>query len=37
LAAAGENGIYVNPQTLQPGQIKTIVDRLKQIIYQDPE
>jgi uncharacterized pyridoxal phosphate-dependent enzyme len=32
LAPAGENGIYVNPQTLQDGQEKIIVGRLKEII-----
>ena len=37
LAAAGENGIYVNPQTLEPGQVEIIVDRLKQIMHQYPE
>lgn len=32
LAAAGTNGVYVNPQTLQPGQERIICARLKCII-----
>lgn len=31
LAAAGESGVFVNPQTLKPGQEKTIVSRIRQI------
>jgi L-seryl-tRNA(Ser) seleniumtransferase len=34
LAAAGESGVYVNPQTLKPGQVETIVARIKQILYE---
>jgi uncharacterized pyridoxal phosphate-dependent enzyme len=32
LAPAGTNGVYLNPQTLSPGQEKIIVERLKQIL-----
>jgi len=32
LAGAGANGVFVNPQTLDPGQEKIIVDRIKEII-----
>jgi uncharacterized pyridoxal phosphate-dependent enzyme len=32
LAPAGANGIYINPQTLQPGQEKLIVGRIKEIL-----
>ncbi len=32
LGGAGSNGINVNPQTLEPGQEKIIVDRIKEII-----
>jgi D-glucosaminate-6-phosphate ammonia-lyase len=32
LASAGTNGIYVNPQTLQPGQEKIIIERILEII-----
>jgi uncharacterized pyridoxal phosphate-dependent enzyme len=32
LAGAGASGIFVNPQTLEPGQERTIVDRIKEII-----
>ncbi len=32
LAPAGESGIYVNPQTLKPGQEQTIVACLQQIL-----
>ena len=32
LAPAGANGIYVNPQTLQPGQEKMIVERISEIL-----
>ena len=32
LAAAGASGVSINPQTLEPGQEKIIVDRLKQIV-----
>jgi uncharacterized pyridoxal phosphate-dependent enzyme len=32
LAGAGKNGINVNPQTLEPGQEKIIVDRIKEIV-----
>jgi uncharacterized pyridoxal phosphate-dependent enzyme len=36
LAPAGANGVYLNPQTLQPGQVETIVARIKQIICAHP-
>jgi len=32
LGPAGPNGIYVNPQTLQPGEVSIVVERLKEII-----
>ena len=32
LAGAGNNGVNVNPQTLEPGQEKIIADRIKEII-----
>ena len=32
LAAAGTSGVFVNPQTLQPGEERIICDRLHQII-----
>ncbi len=32
LAPAGANSIYINPQTLQPGQEKTIVARMLEIL-----
>lgn len=32
LAAAGPSGVFVNPQTLRPGQERIIVDRIRQII-----
>jgi L-seryl-tRNA(Ser) seleniumtransferase len=32
LAPAGENGLFINPQTLQPGEEKTIVERIKEIL-----
>ncbi len=32
LAPAGTNGIFINPQTLQPGQVNMIIDRLKAIL-----
>ncbi len=32
LAEAGERGVFVNPQTLVPGQEQIIVDRIKQVI-----
>jgi len=35
LAGAGANGVFVNPQTLEPGQEKIIVDRIKEIILVD--
>jgi len=31
LAEAGESGVFVNPQTLKPGQEKTIINRIRQI------
>jgi L-seryl-tRNA(Ser) seleniumtransferase len=35
LAPAGERGLYVNPQTLRPGEERVIVGRVKQIVYGD--
>jgi uncharacterized pyridoxal phosphate-dependent enzyme len=35
LAGARANGVFVNPQTLEPGQAKIIVDRIKEIILVD--
>jgi L-seryl-tRNA(Ser) seleniumtransferase len=32
LAASGECGIYINPQTLQAGEAQIIVDRLKEVL-----
>lgn len=32
LAASGSNGIFFNPQTLEPGQEKIIVSRIKEIL-----
>ena len=32
LAEVGKRGIFVNPQTLQPGQVAIIIDRIKQIV-----
>jgi len=32
LAAAGKSGVYLNPQTLQPGEVETVVARIKEII-----
>jgi len=32
LAPAGVSGIFVNPQTLQPGQEKIVVERIKEIL-----
>jgi len=32
LAAAGSSGIFVNPQTLEPGQERIIADRIKEIV-----
>ena len=32
LAGAGPNGVFVNPQTLEPGQEKIIVGRMREII-----
>jgi len=32
LAPAGESGLYVNPQTLQPGQVQTIVECIKRVL-----
>ncbi len=36
LAGAGANGIFVNPQTLSPGQERIIVSRIKEIILGRP-
>ena len=35
LAPAGENGLYINPQTLRPGEEKIIVDRIKDILKKE--
>jgi uncharacterized pyridoxal phosphate-dependent enzyme len=32
LAPSGQNGIFINPQTLQPGEEKIIVERIKDIL-----
>ena len=32
LAPAGEHGVYVNPQTLQPGQEQIVIRRIKEIV-----
>lgn len=32
LAEAGERGVFVNPQTLTPGQEQIIIDRIKEIV-----
>jgi L-seryl-tRNA(Ser) seleniumtransferase len=32
MAPAGENGLYINPQTLQPGEEKIVVERIKEIL-----
>ena len=32
LAPAGKDGLYINPQTLRPGEEKIVVDRIKQIL-----
>jgi hypothetical protein len=32
LAGAGTNGVYINPQTLDPGQEKIITDRIIAIL-----
>ena len=37
LAGAGPNGVFVNPQTLEPGQEKIIVDRMREIILETPQ
>jgi L-seryl-tRNA(Ser) seleniumtransferase len=34
LAPSGANGIFVNPQTLQPGEEKVVVERIKEILGQ---
>ncbi len=34
LAPAGEHGVYINPQTLQVGEIQIIIDRIKDILEQ---
>jgi L-seryl-tRNA(Ser) seleniumtransferase len=36
LAAAGKSGVYLNPQTLQPGEVEIIVSRIKQAIAAQP-
>jgi uncharacterized pyridoxal phosphate-dependent enzyme len=32
LAPAGKFGLYVNPQTLQPGQIQTVIECIKRVL-----
>ena len=32
LAASGANGVFVNPQTLQPGQERIICERLREVL-----
>ena len=34
LAPSGQDGVYVNPQTLRPGQEKVIVERLLEILHE---
>ena len=34
LAAAGENGFYVNPQTLKPGEVEVTIRRIEEIVQQ---
>ncbi len=34
LAPAGKNGVFVNPQTLEPGQNVIVADRLKDVLAQ---
>jgi len=36
LAAAGKSGVYLNPQTLQPGEVEIIVARIEEIIGARP-
>jgi L-seryl-tRNA(Ser) seleniumtransferase len=36
LSPAGDSGLYLNPQTLQPGQEQVIVDRIIEIVKVDP-
>jgi hypothetical protein len=33
LAAAGESGVFINPQTLEPGEEKIIVEKIHQIVF----
>jgi L-seryl-tRNA(Ser) seleniumtransferase len=35
LAPAGKSGLFVNPQTLQPGQERIIVHRIREILFPD--
>ena len=32
LAASGKSGIYVNPQTLEPGEVEVIVGRIAEVV-----
>ena len=32
LAPAGTNGVFVNPQTLQPGQERIVCARLREVL-----
>ncbi len=32
LAPAGSSGIYINPQTLRPGEVQVVVDCIKQVL-----
>jgi len=32
LAAAGEHGVYINPQTLQDGEVEIVVNRIKEVL-----
>jgi uncharacterized pyridoxal phosphate-dependent enzyme len=32
LSAAGKNGVYINPQTLKPGEERIIIQRIKEIL-----
>jgi hypothetical protein len=32
LQPAGKNGVYLNPQTLEPGQERIVVDRIVEVL-----
>jgi D-glucosaminate-6-phosphate ammonia-lyase len=33
LAASGSNGVFINPQTLKPGEEKIVVERIQEILF----